>query len=79
MEMRILGDDTASASKVGLAEFDLRAGREELRCAVCGYGVIVSRRPPACPMCQGSRWDEVGWRSFARADRGRAAVVAGAR
>ena len=79
MEMRILGADTASASQVGLGAFDLRAGREELRCTACGYGVIVSRRPPACPMCQASRWDEVGWRPFTRADRGRAAVVAGAR
>jgi rubrerythrin len=31
--------------------------RIELRCAVCGYGVIVRTAPETCPMCHGSVWN----------------------
>ncbi|HET8527487.1 MAG TPA: hypothetical protein VFL60_01145 [Gaiellaceae bacterium] len=30
----------------------------ELRCGSCGYGVVVRRDPPACPMCRESSWRE---------------------
>jgi hypothetical protein len=33
-----------------------RAGRAELVCRVCGYGVVVAVPPTRCPMCQGSSW-----------------------
>lgn len=30
----------------------------ELWCGRCGYGVVVRREPPECPMCRGSSWRE---------------------
>lgn len=30
----------------------------ELWCAGCGYGVVVRREPPACPMCRETSWSE---------------------
>jgi hypothetical protein len=32
------------------------AARGEFQCADCGYGVVVHRALPACPMCQGGDW-----------------------
>ena len=29
----------------------------DLRCAVCGYGVVVRIAPQQCPMCGGSVWE----------------------
>ena len=37
----------------------LTAGAEAagaFRCAGCGYGVTVTARLPACPMCAGTTW-----------------------
>jgi hypothetical protein len=34
------------------------AGRTEFRCA-CGYGIVVSRPLPACPMCHGDAWEQI--------------------
>ena len=39
------------------SESDPETGRAELRCSVCGYGVIASGPPLACPMCQASAWE----------------------
>lgn len=33
----------------------LRLGRE-FRCPSCGYGIVVQREPPPCPMCGASAW-----------------------
>ena len=30
----------------------------EFRCAECGYGAIVRRVLPPCPMCRGVVWEE---------------------
>ncbi len=30
----------------------------ELFCGECGYGIVVRREPPACPMCRASEWRE---------------------
>jgi rubrerythrin len=38
----------------------LGAGRRaegEFRCAECGYGVIVRKELPQCPMCRGLLWE----------------------
>ncbi len=35
-------------------------GRGGFRCGSCGYGVVVSVPPPACPMCQASVWQQDG-------------------
>ncbi len=29
----------------------------EYRCADCGYGVVVQRVLPLCPMCRGAVWE----------------------
>ena len=32
----------------------------EFRCADCGYGAVVQRVLPQCPMCSGSIWESRG-------------------
>jgi hypothetical protein len=32
--------------------------RVEYRCVVCGYGIVVYGRPPGCPMCSETRWQQ---------------------
>jgi rubrerythrin len=47
----------------GLAEF-LATGQPaagEFHCSGCGYGVIVQRELPRCPMCSGTAWEQAGW------------------
>jgi rubrerythrin len=29
----------------------------EFRCAACGYGVVIHRRLPPCPMCGATVWE----------------------
>ena len=36
----------------------------EFHCAECGYGVIVSRELPRCPMCSGTVWEQSAWSPF---------------
>lgn len=33
-----------------------RRTRSEYTCASCGYGIVVSRLPKACPMCRATAW-----------------------
>ena len=37
----------------------------EFRCSGCGYGVIVHRELPRCPMCSGTAWERGSWRPLA--------------
>jgi rubrerythrin len=30
----------------------------DLWCGGCGYGVVVRREPPECPMCRNANWRE---------------------
>ncbi len=39
----------------------------EFHCSECGYGVIVSRQLPLCPMCGGQSWEQSAWSPFGRA------------
>jgi hypothetical protein len=32
------------------------AAKGEFHCADCGYGIVVHRELPACPMCHGGDW-----------------------
>lgn len=32
----------------------------EFRCAECGYGAVVQRLLPQCPMCAGTVWESRG-------------------
>jgi rubrerythrin len=34
--------------------------RNEIRCERCGYGAVVERKPPRCPMCGDEGWIVVG-------------------
>jgi rubrerythrin len=46
----------------GLVDFAV-AGTEsagEFRCAECGYGAVVHRALPQCPMCAGTVWERRG-------------------
>jgi rubrerythrin len=36
----------------------------EFHCAECGYGVIVQRELPVCPMCGGTAWEAASWNRF---------------
>jgi len=51
---------------VGYVDFfatgDAAAG--EFHCGECGYGVIVSRELPRCPMCSGTTWEQSAWSPF---------------
>jgi hypothetical protein len=34
------------------------AAEGEFHCAECGYGIVVRRVLPACPMCRGLAWED---------------------
>ncbi len=62
MATRFKEADAATASR--------RAGghaKGEFRCSECGYGVVVSKTLPSCPMCHGDTWESAPWRPFTRA------------
>jgi hypothetical protein len=43
----------------GFADFDV-TGTDvsgEFRCSDCGYGAVVQRALPPCPMCGGTVWE----------------------
>ena len=49
----------------GFVEFSI-AGTDasgEFRCAECGYGAVVHRELPPCPMCGGTVWESRASRS----------------
>jgi hypothetical protein len=33
-------------------------GNGDYRCSECGYGIVVLRVLPTCPMCRGQEWIE---------------------
>jgi hypothetical protein len=58
--IRALGGPTQRAvlrDRVEATFPDAETGRTELRCAGCGYGVVVSGSVPLCPMCRSSDWE----------------------
>jgi len=46
----------------GFADFVVAGTRVsgEFRCADCGYGAVVQRLLPQCPMCSGTVWESRG-------------------
>lgn len=60
-EAGVLGRTQAALPTAFAALVDLVvAGTEacgEFRCADCGYGAIVRRALPPCPMCTGTVWE----------------------
>ncbi len=61
-----VGGPSADADLVELATAG-EAAVGEFRCAECGYGVIVQRELPACPMCGGTVWEQSPWSPLTRA------------
>ena len=57
-----------SLEQAGYVEFlstgDAAVG--EFHCGECGYGVVVSRELPRCPMCSGTAWERSAWSPFTR-------------
>jgi hypothetical protein len=56
LQVEVLLGDT------GFAEFAAAgsAVAGEFRCAECGYGAVVQRGLPNCPMCGGTVWESRG-------------------
>lgn len=53
------GRNAATLDDSGFADFSV-AGTHvsgEFRCADCGYGAVVQRALPPCPMCGGTVWE----------------------
>lgn len=51
--------DTAQLVDDGFVDFVLAGtvARGEFRCTDCGYGAVIQRVLPACPMCAGEIWE----------------------
>jgi rubrerythrin len=49
-------DDPASVPP--RSDVEAHLSMVDLRCAVCGYGVVVRIAPEQCPMCGGSVWQQ---------------------
>jgi rubredoxin len=41
----------------------------EYHCSNCGYGVTIHTALPPCPMCAGTKWEQVPWSPFTRTGR----------
>lgn len=62
------GRNAKTVGPAGLADF-LATGQSaagEFHCSGCGYGVIVQRELPRCPMCSGTAWEQPGWGAIRR-------------
>jgi rubrerythrin len=62
------GTKTSRATTDDYVEF-WAAGQSvkgEFHCAECGYGVIILRALPRCPMCGGTSWEQSPWSPFKR-------------
>jgi hypothetical protein len=51
--MRVVIIDAAAAQGGFVAG---AAARGEFQCEGCGYGIVVHRGLPECPMCRGGDW-----------------------
>ena len=54
--------DDAALEDPGFVDFALAGtpGAGEFRCTDCGYGAVVHRELPPCPMCGGTIWESRG-------------------
>jgi len=64
------GVDLAYGGDEGYVQFWTSGviAKGEFHCADCGYGVIVAKELPLCPMCGGRAWEESNWSPFRRAE-----------
>ena len=58
IEARSLGRTTPGPDRVPALLTAGSGALGEFRCAQCGYGVIVRRVLPECPMCRGRSWED---------------------
>lgn len=66
--MRDSGSGRSQPAADGYVEF-LAAGRHakgEFHCSECGYGVMIVRALPVCPMCGGRSWEQTAWSPFSK-------------
>ncbi len=61
---------TAEEVREGLGLLDPDRFVQELRCSSCGYGIVVQRRPPWCPMCGEDAWERPSWLPYRRGNAG---------
>jgi rubrerythrin len=66
VEVQLEGSENASPPPVeqtldgsGFVDFAVTGTKVsgEFRCSDCGYGAVVQRALPACPMCGGTVWE----------------------
>lgn len=50
--------DVVPGDRAGSVLSSATEKRVELRCAGCGYGIVVGASLPLCPMCRTSDWEE---------------------
>jgi rubrerythrin len=52
----------AALDESGFADFSVAGAHAsgEFRCADCGYGAVLHRALPPCPMCGGTVWETRG-------------------
>lgn len=58
-----LGADEASPDYVAFVSAGEHV-KGEFHCSECGYGVIVYRELPICPMCGNATWEQSAWSPF---------------
>ena len=60
VQVEARSNDTEVPGGDGLPSFFTAgsAALGEFRCADCGYGIVVRRLLPACPMCRGRSWED---------------------
>jgi rubrerythrin len=66
--MRDLSSGRSQPAADGYVEF-LPAGQQakgEFHCSECGYGVMIVRALPRCPMCGGRSWEQTAWSPFSK-------------
>jgi rubrerythrin len=45
-----------ATATIDLHAASAQAAVRELFCGRCGYGIVVRREPPDCPMCRSTTW-----------------------
>lgn len=58
----VVPSDDSVFDDSGFVDFAVAGTRVsgEFRCTDCGYGAVVHRVLPQCPMCSGSVWERLG-------------------
>ena len=62
------GRSTEMLEATGFVDFFMtgQPATGEFHCSECGYGVIVERELPRCPMWSSTGWEQPGWGAISR-------------